>query len=268
LPEALRHLLEGQRPDDGDNLGLWLDKLVRVDDETWKLEADARERELDRLFCPRERNVPRAWQSDAARHAVTRLREACADVHGEAHRSFVVEVHGRLLVDYGRVSSLESSVSLHPVLGCPRIPGSALKGLLYSWLRDRSELSMHELFGEPKEGKDGKVTFRRGRLVLYDALPEEGRFQLAMDVLTPHAGKYYLGNESPADWLSPVPFTFLTVVKTGFRVFMGLLPKGKECGTSQLDPLEEALCEALEIEGIGAKRAAGYGRLRKPKGER
>src|SRR5690606_8985060 len=83
LPEALRHLLEGQRPDDGDNLGLWLDKLVRVDDETWKLEADARERELDRLFCPRERNVPRAWQSDAARHAVTRLREACADVHGE-----------------------------------------------------------------------------------------------------------------------------------------------------------------------------------------
>jgi CRISPR type III-B/RAMP module RAMP protein Cmr6 len=276
LPNAINDLLGEQRPRDGDNLGLWLDKLVRVDAaHDWELRADARVLELERLFCPNDLGNTRPWRSPATTAAVERMGMACKSIYGAAgFRAFTVEVQGRLLVDYGRPSALETSLSLDPVLGCPRIPGSALKGLLRAWLReqhrdDPSEL--RALLGAPDAAVDGRdVPQQRGRLVLHDALPEGGQFQLAVDVLTPHMGKYYQGEQPPADWLSPVPFTFLTVVRTRFRVHVGLLPEGggywwgdapSQRDQGRLDAAVEVLCKALEGEGIGAKRAAGYGRL-------
>lgn len=278
LPDVLDKLLGGEHPQDGDNLGLWLDKLVRVEKgDHWGLRAEARVTELERLFCPHDHlDEPRPWRSGAAAAALERMQAACEGVYGVAHRAVTVEVQGRLLVDYGRPSALETSLSLHPVLGCPRIPGSALKGLLRAWLREQHRhepTELRVLLGAPDAGVDGPdVAQQRGRLVLHDALPERGQFQLAVDVLTPHAGEYYLGDQPPADWLSPVPFTFLTVVKTRFRVIVGLLPergtywRGAVPSTrdqERLDHAVEVLCEALEVEGIGAKRAAGYGRLRR-----
>lgn len=277
LPDELHKLFEGSKPRDGDNLGLWLDKLVRVDPcDQWGLKAEARVNELERLFCPLDLGAARPWRSAAAGEAVQRMQASCLDIYGPAHRSFSLAVQGRLLVDYGRPAALETSLSLHPVLGCPRIPGSALKGLLRAWLREtyrRDPGELRSLLGAPDAGIDGKdVAQQRGRLVLHDALPEGGQFQLAVDVLTPHVGEYYRGDEPPADWLSPVPFTFLTVVETTFRVFVGLLPEqGSYWGDSapptedqqRLDMVVEVLSDALEVEGIGAKRAAGYGRLRR-----
>ncbi len=279
LPQKLRAVLEGERPRDGDNLGLWLDKLVRVDEhDGWGLRADSRVVELERLFCPYDLGAPRPWRSPATAEAVQRMRSACQGIYGpDALRTFTMEVHGRLLVDYGRPSALETSLSLHPVLGCPRIPGSALKGLLRAWLREQyrdDPTELRTLLGAPDAGVDAEgVEHQRGRLVLHDALPEDGQFQLAVDVLTPHAGKYYVGDdpEPPADWLSPVPHTFLTVVKTTFRMFVGLLPPHgthwrsapTEDDARRLDAAVDVLTDALEVEGIGAKRAAGYGRLKK-----
>lgn len=276
LPSDMCQALEDSRPDDGDNLGLWLDKLVRVDEnDDWDLRKDPRVEELERLFCPSNGGSPRPWRSPAAAAAVERMGEACDRIYGRTgYRSFTVAVRGRLLVDYGRASALETSLSLHPVLGCPRIPGSALKGLLRGWLREDARFDAEEqrsLLGAPDAGVDGQeVEHRRGRLVIHDALPVDGKFQLAVDVLTPHAGKYYRGEEPPADWLEPVPHTFLTVVETRFRMFVGLLPeqgmywgedRPSEGDERRLDGVVEAIYEALEVEGIGAKRAAGYGRL-------
>lgn len=205
LPKALDRLLNGDKPQDGDNLGLWLDKLVRVDENenAWDLRAKSRIVELEHLFC-QDLGAPRHWQSPAAEAALTRMEVVCKDVYGSAgYETFVVEVKGRLLIDYGRPSALETSLSLHPVLGCPRIPGSALKGLLRSWLRQRhrnDSTELRALLGAPDAGIDRPdVMQQRGRLVLHDALPECGQFQLAVDVLTPHASEYYSGEKPPAD---------------------------------------------------------------------
>lgn len=276
LPAKLREILDARSPRDGDNLGLWLDKLLPVEKNDkndknnknkYELKGSVRARELDKLFIPRALGKPRPWHSEAARAALERLRTSCNVVHGPGNwRELRARVCGRLLVDYGRVSTIESSLSFHATLGVPRIAGSALKGLLRAALRDglpRSEL--YALLGAPDADEHDPTDRRRGRLVLYDALPANGDFRLDLDVLTPHFGEYYRETSPPADWLQPVPFTFLTVVETTFHIFFGLLPSADSAQTKRdsehLNTITKVLGTALRDEGIGAKRSAGYGGL-------
>lgn len=283
LPKKLRELIGGDaaKPLPNDNLGLWLDKFVRRDSaKNWTLKAEARVDELERLFCPHSLGDPLPWRADAAQEAIARLEASCAALYGEGrYRSMAFRVRGRLLVDYGRSSATEISVSMHPVLGCPRIPGSALKGVLRGFLRREwgaDSPRLRELLGpEPSQNAE-EHEGQRGRLVIHDALPDVD-FQLAVDVLTPHARDYYEGKDKkdkkdkqavPADWVGPIPHTFLTVVETRFRVFMGMLPSAREGEDgerekNELEQVAEVLEKVLILEGVGAKRAAGYGRLRR-----
>lgn len=261
LPRTLGELLDDgtpARPEPDDNLGLWLDKFVRRKSGDWKLAAEARVEEFERLL-----RGAKAWPAVAAGETLARLEAACPEVYGAGrYWTGVFRVEGRLLVDYGRASATEASVSMHPVLGCPRIPGSALKGALREGLRrewKNEPARMRELLGN----EPGDDEARRGRLVLHDALPEH-EFRLAVDVLTAHARGYYEGTRAPpADWIEPVPHTFLTVVETRFRVTMGLLPPARadQREGELLDEVANVLGRVLRLEGVGAKRSAGYGRL-------
>lgn len=258
------------RPEPQDNLGLWLDKLVprqwspQPGGDRWALEKEHRAWALEQMFCvdPSPGSAgPRVWESRAGKEALERVNEAVA----LWQTSFVVRarVVGRLLVDLGRANSAETSLSFHHIWGVPRIPGSAVKGMLRSYLKEGgidADL-VRTLFGaEPTKSTSGS----QGRLVFLDALPEGGRFSLALDVLTPHYGKYYQDakNETPpGDWLSPVPFTFLTVVETTF-VFHVAAPAGAAAvADGDMRRVRASLVEALWEIGLGAKRAAGYGRL-------
>ena len=281
LPNELHALLGGddQRPEDGDNVGLWLDKYLRVRDHdpkkgwVWSLVKEERVDEFRRRVCRESLGPSRPQRSPAAATAVERMREAAKTLYGKHHRLVSARVQGRLLVDYGRASAHELSVSAHHVFGCPRIPGSALKGLTHAWMTELkpSEVDTDDLFGRGPQSptEDGDpADARRGRLVFHDALPVEGTFKLAVDVLTPHYVEYYRGNAPPAEWLSPVPHTFVTVVETTFEWVVGLLPPRGELDprppqgdADDLDAVVRELGEALRLEGIGAKRAAGYGRM-------
>lgn len=249
---AERIVSVSRRPTDADNVGLWLDKLVHRRRRGWTLDREDRSFSLGQL-C-------RSWTSVAGKDALARMSETVQVLHphAEQRRRFRAQLQGRLLVDHGRTAAAETSVSFHPVWGVPRIPGSALKGVTRAEMHasETSGPDITDLFGGEKAA---------GRVVFYDALPVEGKFALALDVLTPHHRGYYEKDGPPADWDSPEPFTFVTVVETTFDVWLGARSAARG-DVEALARAAEALSQALEESGVGGKTAAGYGRFKVAKG--
>ena len=164
-------------------------------------------------------------------------------------------VDWRLIVGLGSEHVQETNMTLHHIYGIPYIPGSAVKGVLRHWwlqedfdnnedrgLKDENFLA---LFGSQE---------RRGEVQFLDAYPEQVHF--ATDIMNPHYPNYYSGSEPPTDSQNPVPIPFLTVEKTTFR-FVFLAEK-----QGLLDKLKARLGDVLEMKGIGAKTAVGYGYFR------
>lgn len=165
---------------------------------------------------------------------------------------------GRLAINLGAESVLETSIALHRTYGTPYIPGSALKGLAShyamnhletkSWGKDSPAFKV--LFGDTTSA--GYVTF-------FDALyvPGSGHREKPLwpDVITVHHPDYYQGQASPpADWDNPTPIPFLTATGSFMLALSG--PAG------WVDKTFEILALALENEGIGAKTSSGYGRMK------
>lgn len=161
-------------------------------------------------------------------------------------------VDWRLIVGIGSEHIQETNMTLHHVYGIPYIPGSAVKGVLRHWWlqedfgNDENKALCDEgflaLFGSQK---------RRGKVQFLDAYPEKVRF--ATDIMNPHYPNYYSGNAPPTDDQNPVPIPFLTVERTSFRfVFLAETP-------GLIDGLKLRFESALELKGIGAKTAVGYG---------
>jgi CRISPR-associated protein Cmr6 len=187
----------------------------------------------------------------------------------------VAEVHGRMVIGTGDKGVAEAGMTLHHTYGVPFIPGSALKGLaaayahvhLEGWAKPDetllraplkgtedqpgTPLTTHEiLFGSTRSA--GFVTF-------FDALyipgSVGGNRPLAPDVITGHHSEYYVsGTKPPADWDSPIPVPFLTATGRYLIALNG--PAG------WVDRALTILGMALRDSGIGAKTAAGYGRMR------
>ena len=163
-------------------------------------------------------------------------------------------VDWRLIVGLGSEHVQETNMTLHHIYGIPYIPGSAVKGVLRHWwledfdndedkaLKNKKFLT---LFGS--QGQRGEVQF-------LDAYPEE--VHLAIDIMNPHYPEYYGGSEPPTDHQNPRPIPFLTVEQTTFRfVFLAKTQ-------APLDEFKKRFQQALELKGIGAKTAVGYGYFR------
>ena len=108
------------------------------------------------------------------------------------------------------------------------------------------------------------IAEQTGDFIFFDAIPEQ-RPSLIADIMTPHMGKWYSdGGENralkaealPADWHEPIPVTFLAVKHAQF--IFSIAPR-KAQQAEQLPAVFEALKQALEWLGAGAKTAAGYG---------
>ncbi len=102
-----------------------------------------------------------------------------------------------------------------------------------------------------------------GRVRFLDAYPEQvlidGKPILCLDIVNPHYGDYYAtegARTAPADWLSPVPSSFLAV-RRGARFVFVLYGPDRRLVETAADWLRAALGEW----GIGAKTSAGYGEL-------
>jgi CRISPR-associated protein Cmr6 len=112
--------------------------------------------------------------------------------------------------------------------------------------------------------KKGDVADQAGGLIFFDAVPDQ-RPSLVCDIMTPHMGKWYAdggkgdsnNNDAlPADWHEPVPVSILAVKHA--QLIFSIAPRKAE-QAEQLDTVFNALSQALEWLGAGAKTAAGYG---------
>jgi CRISPR-associated protein Cmr6 len=223
--------------------GLWLDRFIP------RLGAaggagEHMESTLRKLRVPPEyRDFYRRW------------KQSLADLDPVTAKA---TVRGRMAVGLGGESVLETSISLHRTYGVPFIPGPALKGLAASVARKRTP--------EDSPWRPGGEAFRivfgvledSGFVTFHDALwepdPTEPRLPLDRDVMTVHHADYYQGKGGPpGDWDDPNPVAFVSARGTYLLVLSG----PKEWASAAMDLLTIGLRE----HGIGAKTAAGYGRL-------
>ena len=205
----------------------------------------------------------------------------------------------RLLVGSGNASASDVGLHLHHTWGVPMAPGSAIKGVLSHYLDAvYGPAPEHDLISPtaPDHPDPERARFRRprrkpatppgewqriicgsadydglpaaaGHVVFHDMLlmpPESGRDgdpgMLALDVLTPHHTGYHTGGGVATDFEDPVPVSFLSVPPgTRFLLAVGGQRARAEFSINRLR-------EAVADWGLGAKTAAGYGRL-EPVGE-
>lgn len=193
------------------------------------------------------------------------LKEAHARLAGLAGvEARVLRTTFRLTTGLGQAHPLENGFVFDPVIGVPFLPGSSVKGLLRAYLRTTGmdAARMRELLGNetPSRAAESEQA-QAGRLVVLPALPRDWP-ALAVDVINCHHPGYYGGKRPPVDWESPIPVVFLAV-DSGTDFVFRLCPRsGLEGYPERARDVAEAfraLEEALEVLGIGAKTAVGYG---------
>ena len=247
---SCREIFDGLSPEAGTNTGLWLDRGLQEPDRkgSWKQNHFAK---LDSIKIPNEYEMFfDRWK---------------AALQGLSPYTILAKamVIGRMAVGLGAESILETSITLHRTYGVPYIPGSALKGLAAatahqgledeSWRKARDGVKIGEsqrvMFGDTESS--GYVTF-------HDALwiPTGKRLPLDLDVMTVHHPQYYQATNNPpppTDWDNPNPVTFLSARGTYLLAITG----PEDWTRAALGILKEALAR----DGVGAKTAAGYGRM-------
>lgn len=231
------------------NAALWLEKgLANVEDK-----GPGRQRHFEdltqRVRVPRD--YPRFFE---------RWRKSLEAL--EPHTETVeATVLGRMAVGLGAESVLETAIALHRTYGVPYIPGSALKGLAAAAAHQHLENSVwRKVLDDGTMGESHQILFGNqessGYVTFHDALwiPNGDPLPFDLDVMTVHHPGYYRGEGPPADWDSPNPVAFLSA-----RGKYLLAATGPE---DWVNAAMEILKDALEKDGIGAKTAAGYGRMK------
>lgn len=234
MTEFRRQALASCTPQKDSNVGLWLDKFLLDDKE------GAKNNLIEQALTIQSSKVYdefyKKWKAELTKRGA-QCREA--------------ETLGRLAINLGADSTWENSIALNRTYGVPYIPGSALKGLAASYYRKHVEKLdaglAADIFG---------VQENAGWVIFYDALfvPKGSSLGLKQDVVTVHHQEYYQGDAPPADWDSPIPIPFLSVVGSFCLALSG--PPNLIQATYKILKL------ALAQEGIGAKTNSGYGRMK------
>lgn len=190
-------------------------------------------------------------------------------------QGFVGTTVSRFVTGMGRNHPVENGFTFHPVLGVPYLPGTGSKGICKTWFTLCQEMTAQAKQRGSQEVSEPWVSVTEhdidrifgtgdqcGTVVFLDACPTKP-VRLEIDVMTPHVGPYYQGeNEPPADWHSPIPIPYLTAA-AGASFFFGVLPRNPRDAGNKKDValVAQQLQQALGWIGAGAKTAAGYGRF-------
>lgn len=264
LPEDTRNVLGGFK--NVDNFHLRFNKLARFEEDKFKFfETDRkgvkyqiRANFSDKFFT----NVAQRFYG-----SIKRLNLKFSD-------DLVLTPEWRMVVGLGNESVYETSMTLHHIYGIPYIPGSAIKGVVRSYI-------IAEEFGSAEKQALEDPGFcdifgnqnMQGKIIFFDAFPLS-KPQIKVDVMNPHYRPYYSdpsGKVPPADYHNPVPIPFLTVEDTKFRFIVGInekddnpIQQGKFSGEDPLSVAFKWMKKALNEHGIGAKTAVGYGYMKMP----
>ena len=166
----------------------------------------------------------------------------------------------------GNSHPVENGFLWHHTLSAPYMQGSAVKGIMRSWLEtqlgygvneDDNHSELKRYFGsETKESSDNQA----GNLIFLDAIPTVPP-RVTVEIMTPHMGDYYSdkGKTAPADWHSPTPIPLLAV--ESISLLFCIAPRLGKIDAQELAQLSIALQNALANMGAGAKTQTGFGRL-------
>lgn len=170
----------------------------------------------------------------------------------------------------GNEHPIENGFAFLTPYGLPYLAGSGVKGILRRAMQelcnDREEgftdEAINALFGPEKVDKSEDA--RRGALDFWDVFPNPAGSKLMVEIMTPHFGKYYQGEETPHDSGAPVPVSFLAVpAKSQFDFHVVCqptrLPESLQVQWRTL--LDRAFQHAFAWVGFGAKTSVGYGAM-------
>ena len=256
LPKTAIALLKDV-PDQTQHPGLKLDKLswpgIKLDKLSWEVKQEAQLEAIDKVCgCTGENELL---------VSLFDRRGTMLDAIG-AWR-FCGLTKGSLTLHLSRANALENAgFALHPVYGFAWLPGTGLKGMVRAWAetvwqpRESDQViaknRINEVFGSPDQA---------GRIIFHDAWPIRWP-QLKADILNSHHSEYYkegAEKKPPGDWEDPVPVYFLTVADDTEFEFALSDRINTEDGLHK--QVVGWMCAALEDVGVGAKTAAGYGRI-------
>lgn len=199
--------------------------------------------------------------------------------------SKILKCNWRLIVGLGNESVYETSLTLHHIYGIPYIPGSAIKGVVRSYIitevfgkdaqgktdlenaeaRALEDQGFCDIFGCPKQSYYKES--RQGKVIFFDAFPTSNP-TIRPDIMNPHYAPYYTESgvkTPPADYHKLIPIPFLAVENTPFEIIIGLrnepcnIRGGAFRGRSPPDVALEYAEKTLRKHGVGAKTAVGYG---------
>jgi len=162
----------------------------------------------------------------------------------------------RLILGLGGTSVIETGITLHPLYGFPYLPASGLKGLARAYAEIVYNASRDELlaiFGSESKDMADVANNQQGKVFFMDGLPTEFP-ELDLDIMNPHYSEYYQGDKPPADYLNPVPVTFLAVAP-GQRFSFGIYSKDAEL----LNKAKVWLVGGVTELGAGGKTNVDYG---------
>ncbi|NKC15563.1 MAG: type III-B CRISPR module RAMP protein Cmr6 [Gammaproteobacteria bacterium] len=180
-----------------------------------------------------------------------------------ATRQWDLQVQWRLTTGLGSTHPTENGFLFHELLGVPYLSGAAVKGLCRTAAKvlDAAPARIKTLLGSETTAQP----LAGGDLVFYDALPSVWP-RLVVDIVNCHHPDYYSQQRTdkkdpPAEAVeteSPVPVFFLAVdAGACFRFRLGSRAKSAEHIAQGRDWLHQG----LDLLGIGAKTAVGYGVL-------
>ena len=170
----------------------------------------------------------------------------------------------------GNEHPIENGFAFLTPYGLPYLAGSGVKGILRRAMQELLEDGAEGLSGEAINALFGPETVsqpedaRRGALDFWDVFPNPAGGRLVVEIMTPHFGKYYQGNDTPHDSGQPVPVSFLAVpAKSDFDFHVvclaSRLPAHLQSEWRGL--LDHAFAHAFEWVGFGAKTSVGYGAM-------
>lgn len=189
------------------------------------------------------------WALSQAQDELTDATHICAK-----QANFEFKLDWRLAIGMGTGSVFENGLILHHIYGIPYLPASSIKGIVNHYAQDLKQ----------QETEDYKAIFgnenQQGKVIFFDAFPKTlSKTSVQPDIMNNHFQEYYNGTEAPADWHQPIPVFFLTLKDIRFKFTIGILLPDYQ---PLLSKVSEWLKQALEIKGIGAKTAVGYGAMR------
>ncbi len=196
--------------------------------------------------------------------------------------STTVKQNWRLATGLGNASIYNNGFTFHPLYGIPYLTAQQIKGVLRAYFintyfSSEDEANKDELFAY-LFGSNNKNTEQSGNLQFLDAFTVNNDVRVEADIMATHYNTYYTGVNKPTDKntisIKNKNIVIFLSIKKGTFQFNYWIKKAKlkklytfnTCIITNgvhLDVLiDKNLKEALLDNGIGAKTAVGYGKLK------